>query len=551
MLINEIFQSISGESCQAGRLAIFIRTQGCPLRCDYCFGVKPGRKIPLLRRGYANTDYRGNHDLKITEAVVGDWIMTYDDDMNLVETRITGYNSREVLEWYEITIDGTLYYITPEHPIFTIHGIKRAKDLIEGDVIIECNTNRYLSYMSTVRNCMKNPEVVAKMIANTDYTKSSIRQHDHMISIWKQINSLIKNEVPFKDWPEECYNRYNAFKSKERRKKLSESKKGSRNPNYDADAIHRPNYEALKQDVRNGKITRSQLSGKTLEEDSARCFHVHHIDGDDTNDNWDNLIVVTSREHNQIHQRGYSFWKSERKDGKRLSKLVENNGKIVQKIKHVDITHDPYLGRHYGPKPLTVYTLKCEPYNTYLIDNMWVHNCDSMYAVDGNEYEDMTVDEILAELSKYTCKYVVFTGGEPLIQKDALDLIYKLTENGYHVEIETCGAVDIADVVYLDDVTVTMDWKCPSSKMTSKMISSNLALLTNKDVLKFVVGSQEDLDEMKRISFQTSAQVFVSPVFGMIEPKEIVEYMIKHNLNSVRLQLQLHKLCWDPSMKGV
>ena len=177
--------------------------------------------------------------------------------------------------------------------------------------------------------------------------------------------------------------------------------------------------------------------------------------------------------------------------------------------------------------------------------------CDSMYAVEGSDFKNMQIADILEACRKYTCKYVVLTGGEPLIQSDALELIRCLVDDGYQIEVETCGAVDISDIASMPNVTVTMDWKCSSSNMRNKMIESNLQLLDQSDVLKFVVGSYEDLDEMRRISSKTVAQCFVSPVFGQIDPKDIVEYILDNNLDYVRVQLQLHKLIWDPNMKGV
>ena len=177
--------------------------------------------------------------------------------------------------------------------------------------------------------------------------------------------------------------------------------------------------------------------------------------------------------------------------------------------------------------------------------------CDSLYSVEGTDFKTMTVNEVLAECKKYSTKYVVLTGGEPLIQKDALTLIGRLVSEGYQVEIETSGAVSIAGVVGWKNITVTMDWKCPSSGMLDKMIKENLALLQSSDVLKCVVGSKEDLKEMHLVSKLTKAQVFVSPVFGEIEPKEIVEYVLEHNLDDVRVQLQLHKIVYPVDMRGV
>jgi len=184
--------------------------------------------------------------------------------------------------------------------------------------------------------------------------------------------------------------------------------------------------------------------------------------------------------------------------------------------------------------------------------NLRCSYCDSMYAVEGDDYKEMSVDEILSEISNYLCHRVIFTGGEPLIQKDAYELINRLASDGYSVEIETNGAVPLYPMDFMNPlITITMDWKCPSSGMTDKMISENLSILGKRDVVKCVVGSTEDLYEMKRISKLTRAQVFVSPIFGKIEPKEIVEYLLDNNLTNVRFQLQIHKFVWPVDQRGV
>ena len=46
-------------------------------------------------------------------------------------------------------------------------------------------------------------------------------------------------------------------------------------------------------------------------------------------------------------------------------------------------------------------------------------------------------------------------------------------------------------------------------------------------------------------------RVYFSPVFGKIKPVEIAEFMKEHKLNGVRLQLQLHKIIWNPEERGV
>ena len=187
--------------------------------------------------------------------------------------------------------------------------------------------------------------------------------------------------------------------------------------------------------------------------------------------------------------------------------------------------------------------------------------CDSMYSVEGSDFVDMTIDEILKKVSSYSCKRITFTGGEPLIQNDALDVIKRLVRSGYEVNIETNGAIDLSNLrdpswcygFMRDNIIITMDWKSISSKMSKHMLQSNLKYLDNKDVLKFVVSSQEDLEQMKELitTNKLNCNIFVSPIFGKIEPSDIVKYVLDNNLNDIRVQLQIHKIIWDSNMRGV
>jgi 7-carboxy-7-deazaguanine synthase len=220
-----------------------------------------------------------------------------------------------------------------------------------------------------------------------------------------------------------------------------------------------------------------------------------------------------------------------------------------------------------GYKEKEFINLSCSPYNTFLVENIYVHNCDTAYslsALDENgkpQYTHLSIEEIISECERLGNKRITFTGGEPLIQKDARSLVSELTKRGYEVNIETNGNValniitDEIDSCPIDQskVILTMDWKSPSSGMREKMLLDNLKHLTKKDVLKFVVGSKEDLDDMKNLLDQNNlnCHIFVSPIFGDIEPEDIVSYILDNNLQQVRVQLQLHKIIWDPAKRGV
>ena len=101
----------------------------------------------------------------------------------------------------------------------------------------------------------------------------------------------------------------------------------------------------------------------------------------------------------------------------------------------------------------------------------------------------------------------------------------------------------------------TLDYKLPGSGMESSMLTDNYRFLKGEDAVKFVSGSIEDLERAEEIirkySLTEKCRVYISPVFGKIDPVQIVEFMIERKLNGVRLQLQLHKFIWDPDRGGV
>lgn len=191
--------------------------------------------------------------------------------------------------------------------------------------------------------------------------------------------------------------------------------------------------------------------------------------------------------------------------------------------------------------------------------NLHCSFCDSQYACVDDAYTEMTIQEILDKLESDKIRAVTLTGGEPLLQKGVYDLINSLTISGFWLNIETNGSIDVSQIDHLryvannTDVMITMDWKCNGSGMTDKMLIGNLEYLHNCDVLKFVVSDIEDLNQMKELidSYEIDAQIFVSPVYGKIEPKEIVKFVLDNDLTCVKTQVQLHKIIWDPDQRGV
>ena len=146
------------------------------------------------------------------------------------------------------------------------------------------------------------------------------------------------------------------------------------------------------------------------------------------------------------------------------------------------------------------------------------------------------------------------------MQEGINDLIsLLLSDQRLNVEIETNGSIAIADFIPADRSlrrpVFTLDYKLPSSGMEAMMLADNYDLLTGQDTVKFVCGNHEDLerayDVNRKYALTDKCNVYISPVFGQIDPADMVEFMKENRMNGFRLQLQLHKLIWNPDKRGV
>ena len=189
--------------------------------------------------------------------------------------------------------------------------------------------------------------------------------------------------------------------------------------------------------------------------------------------------------------------------------------------------------------------------------NLRCSYCDTCYALKNSNGTEMSVDEIVKRAKKYDYRNITLTGGEPLIHKDVDDLISKLCENGFYVNIETNGSVPIDKYISNKNILITMDYKLPSSGVEKNMNLNNLEKLRKNDVLKLVIG-KDDFDRIKQVieKYSIKSYIYLSPVFGEIELFEIVDFMkIMHtqgiDTSKMRVQVQLHKIIWNPNERGV
>jgi 7-carboxy-7-deazaguanine synthase len=166
--------------------------------------------------------------------------------------------------------------------------------------------------------------------------------------------------------------------------------------------------------------------------------------------------------------------------------------------------------------------------------------CDTAYAWEGGR--EISVDEIIETAGD--ARNICLTGGEPMLQKDAPELLERLLAAGKRIVVETNGSVDISAIPKDERIIVSLDVKCPSSGMSGRDVLSNFEHMGKKDQLKFIIAGREDMeyaiDFLGKVPVDTN--VIFCPVGGM-DLLPIAEEVIRRELN-VRVLPQLHKIIW-------
>jgi len=170
--------------------------------------------------------------------------------------------------------------------------------------------------------------------------------------------------------------------------------------------------------------------------------------------------------------------------------------------------------------------------------------CDTAYAFSGGTMTSL--EEVLEQVAGFGARYVTVTGGEPLAQPACLPLLVGLCDAGYQVSLETSGALDIAGVD--PRVSIVLDLKTPGSAEVSRNLYTNLALLANKDQVKFVICDRQDFNwaSFKVREYELLdrvGDVLFSSSVGQQDATELAEWILAEQL-PVRFQMQLHKILW-------
>ena len=176
--------------------------------------------------------------------------------------------------------------------------------------------------------------------------------------------------------------------------------------------------------------------------------------------------------------------------------------------------------------------------------------CDTPHAFAQGEV--LPLDEVVARALELGDDLVEITGGEPLLQPESYPLMTRLADAGKTVLLETSGAIDISMVD--TRVRVILDIKTPGSGEVEANIWSNLGRLKPTDEVKVVVCDRADFDWAAAVvrahGLPERVPVLFSAAFGQVDPTDLAGWILDSRL-PVRLQLQQHKILWDPNARGV
>ena len=171
--------------------------------------------------------------------------------------------------------------------------------------------------------------------------------------------------------------------------------------------------------------------------------------------------------------------------------------------------------------------------------------CDTEYAFSGGELA--SIEQVAEQVASYSPRYVTVTGGEPLAQQNCWPLLARLCDQGYEVSLETGGAIRVAGVD--PRVVKVLDLKTPASGEMERNDYDNIALLEQRDQVKFVICDRRDyewarfkIDEYRLC--ERVSDVLFSPSHGKLEGRDLAQWILEDRLQ-VRLQLQMHKLLWN------
>lgn len=168
--------------------------------------------------------------------------------------------------------------------------------------------------------------------------------------------------------------------------------------------------------------------------------------------------------------------------------------------------------------------------------------CDTAYSFGPGR--ERSISSLLREVARNKTRNVCLTGGEPLLQAESARFVRALSQKGITTVIETGGSLDVTPYVGLPHVVLSVDVKCPASKMEGRNRWTNLPLLRRQDVIKFVIADRTDYLYARRVvaAYHGPSTIVFQPVWGT-DAGHLADWVLKDRLD-VRVMLQEHKVLW-------
>lgn len=556
---ENFMDTLQGENF-VGVPSTFLRLQGCTLNCVWCFHENTKIQTSL------------NGKKKIKDIKSGDKLITLDEKKNIVETTVKKVMKRKIdikesiLKIIVNNKKDNPLIVTKEHPIYIKNkGWTKAKNIKKNDIIIGIENTQLISYKMKNYNPMKNEKIKNKCVNTLKYK----REIGEIIPYERtKENKLIQRKYKL--------GAKNPMKNPEvaRKNALNHFKKKSR-----LEIKYEQLFYKLKLPITyigNNKLAIGNKQDRYRFPDFIVDGKKKLIEVYDTTFPWyskygcrtkDTYEKARTKHYNKFGYDVIFLTEKELMNTEKLQKTLFNyifNGYIVTDVTN-KITNKSYA-RLFGNLKTTetdVYNLSCEPYNTYLANQMWVHNCDTAEVWrQGNPY---SVDEILEMWDQAGLLYkfeegqhLILTGGSPLKQQDAsIELITKVKEISPKtiVEIENeCVLMPKQEMIDLVDIWNNSP-KLKNSGMNELVrykpeVIKKVSSLENS-WFKFVITSEEDWQEIKKDFLDTGLikkeQIVIMPE-GQTREELQKHYDIAVNISvreNVRFTDRLHVTIWN------
>ncbi|HEV2520653.1 MAG TPA: radical SAM protein [Thermoplasmata archaeon] len=167
--------------------------------------------------------------------------------------------------------------------------------------------------------------------------------------------------------------------------------------------------------------------------------------------------------------------------------------------------------------------------------------CDTTYSFGPGK--ERSIPSILREVGGHGTKFACLTGGEPLLQRDTPALLKALAHRGWTTVVETGGSLDVSPLLAIERTLLSVDVKCPGSRMETHNRWENLALLRPADIVKFVIADRADyLYARKVLAEHRLPQVVFQPVYGT-DGGRLADWVLRDRLDA-RVMVQEHKVLW-------